>query len=296
MTLRRLILLVCFVSIAGCHSVRQAPISLWSVQSDSSHVYLMGSVHALAPDFYPLYGEFDQAFEQADTLVVEVNLHEIHEDEITQRMQQMGTYQSGSLEENLSPETLYLLNEYLEKTNQQLSAYNIMRPWFVSLQIGMQLLAAAGYDPELGIDQHYLYKAYGKKEILELESFSEQMDVLSGDSPEIQDLSLRASLQEVDRTPGDLARLVSAWQQGDADEIYRVATRPIRRYPQLEVQLDRLIDERNLKMVDKIRQYLDRPGTYLVIIGALHMGGRNGIVNLLSQDFKVTQWQRGKVP
>jgi uncharacterized protein YbaP (TraB family) len=153
-------------------------------------------------------------------------------------------------------------------------------------------LAVSGYDPELGIDQHYLYKAYGEKEILELESFSEQMQVLSGDPPEIQYLSLRASLQEVDRTSNDLARLVSAWQQGDADGIYRIATRPIKRYPQLEVQLDRFIDERNFKMANKIRQYLDRPGNYLVIVGALHMGGRNGIINLLEQDFEVTQRQR----
>lgn len=296
--MRRLLILICFISIAGCQGVksRVSPISLWSVQSDNSHIYLLGSMHALTPDFYPLYEEFDKAFEQADTLVVEVNLNAISEQEISIKLQQMGTYQTGSLQENISPETLDLLKDYLNNTGQQLSAYNNLRPWFISLQISMQLLSSAGYDPELGIDQHYLYKAIGKKEILELETFGEQMHILASDPAEIQDLSLRASLQEVDRTSSDLARLIAAWQKGDEDEIFRIATRPIRRYPALEVQLNRLIDARNMKMVDKIRQYLDRPGTYLVIVGALHMGGKNGIINLLRQDFEVIQQERHVFP
>lgn len=298
MILKRLLILVCFVSIASCQGIesRVSPISLWSVQSDDSLVYLLGSVHALTPDIYPLYEEFDKAFELADTLVVEVNLNAISEQDISIKLQQMGTYQTGSLQQNLSPETLDLLEGYLRKTDQQLSAYNNLRPWFVSLQIGMQLLAVAGYNPELGIDQHYLNKAQSKKEILELETFDEQMSILSSDPAEIQDLSLRASLQELDRTSSDLARLVAAWQRGNEDEIFRIATRPIRRYPELEAQLYRLIDERNMKMVDKIKQYLDQPGTYLVIVGALHMGGKNGIISLLRQDFEVIQQQRNLYP
>lgn len=298
MILKRLLILVCFVSIASCQGIasRVSPISLWSVQSDDSLVYLLGSVHALTPDIYPLYEEFDKAFELADTLVVEVNLNAISEQDISIKLQQMGTYQTGSLQQNLSPETLDLLEGYLRKTDQQLSAYNNLRPWFVSLQIGMQLLAVAGYNPELGIDQHYLNKAQRKKEILELETFDEQMSILSSDPAEIQDLSLRASLQELDRTSSDLARLVAAWQRGNEDEIFRIATRPIRRYPELEAQLYRLIDERNMRMVDKIKQYLDQPGTYLVIVGALHMGGKNGIIRLLRQDFEVIQQQRNVFP
>lgn len=292
MNLNRLILLIFVTSIAGCQSVRLAPISLWTIESDVSQVYLMGSVHALKPDFYPLYSEFDQAFEQAETLVVEVDLGRVPEHEIAAIMRRLGTYQSGSLRENLSLETWNLLVKHLEKGGQQPGAYDALRPWFVSLQISMQLLAAAGFDPELGIDQHYLTRARGKKSIEELESFSEQIRILSADSPEIQDLSLRTSLQEVDRAHVDLARLISAWQQGDMGEIYSIATKPARQYPQLEVQLSRLLDERNVRMANKIKQYLNRPGSYLVIIGALHMGGSNGIIKLLQQDYEVVQMRR----
>jgi hypothetical protein len=252
-------------------------------------VYLLGSVHALTPEFYPLYDEFDQAFDAADTLVVEVNLNKISEQEISIRLHQMGTYQTGNLEENLSAETMALLQAYLKKTNQRLSTFNNLRPWFVSLQIGMQLLSAAGYDPGLGIDQHYLSRASGNKQILELETFAEQINILAGDSAEIQDLSLRTSLLEIDRTSDDLAQLVAAWQVGDTDEMYRIATRPISRYPELAVQLNRLIDERNIKMAAKIAHYLREPGTYLVVVGALHMGGSNGIIHLLSQNHEVVQ-------
>jgi len=291
-------ILICMFSIAGCQSIQSqySPISLWSIQSGGSQLYLMASMHALTPDMYPLYDEFNKAYEQAETLVVEVNLNAISAAEISNNLHRYGSYRTGSLQQNLSPATLDLLKGYLAKTAQQMSTYNMMRPWFVSLQIGQQLLSAAGYDPALGIDQHYLMKATGAKQILELESFSEQMKILSSDSPAIQDLSLRASLMEADHASADLAELVTAWQRGDADEIYRIATEPIERYPVLEVQLHRLIDERNTKMVNSIRKYLHRPGTYLVIVGALHMGGRHGILNLLRKDYEVIQQHRPVSP
>ena len=50
-----------------------------------------------------------------------------------------------------------------------------------------------------------------------------------------------------------------------------------------------LIYERNTKMAHKIREYAATSGTYLVVVGALHMGGEQGLVHLLSQDYSVRQ-------
>ena len=83
--------------------------------------------------------------------------------------------------------------------------------------------------------------------------------------------------------------LVEAWQQGAADRMLEMTLVSTARYPELSVQMNSLIYERNTKMVHKIREYAATNGTYLVVVGALHMGGEQGLVHLLSQDYSVVQ-------
>jgi uncharacterized protein YbaP (TraB family) len=88
---------------------------------------------------------------------------------------------------------------------------------------------------------------------------------------------------------GDLDDLINAWQKGEADKMLYLTRRSTKRYPELTKQMDNLIDKRNIKMTDKIREYADTTGTYLVVVGALHMGGEKGIIQLLRDSYEVTQ-------
>ena len=46
----------------------------------------------------------------------------------------------------------------------------------------------------------------------------------------------------------------------------------------------------NIGMADKIEGYLNNKGTYFVIVGALHIGGEQGLLDLLSKKgFKIEQ-------
>jgi len=269
----------------------QRHLCLWSFESDEARIYLLGSIHAMKPDMYPLASPIVEAFEKADKVVFEVDLTKLNAYEMNQVMQQKGMYASPDLIQNdLKPDTLLLLMEYLEANRMALDQVEQMKPWYLMLTIGQRELSRLGFDAELGIDRYLQQLALQEeKEILQLETFSEQIDMLSSDPMSLQELSLRVSLEERKTVADDLEDLVDAWQDGDADKMLDLTLRSTRRYPELTKQMDTLIDKRNIKMTDKIHEYASTTGTYLVVVGALHMGGEKGIIQLLQDSYEVVQ-------
>jgi uncharacterized protein YbaP (TraB family) len=256
---------------------------------------MMGSVHALMEEDYPLPVEFEQAFSESETLVVEVNLNNVTSSQVVDLLKTYGTYEEGDLSQHLGQDTMAILEEYLAITHQEIDSYLHMKPWLVSLQISSQILKTAGYEPELGIDRHFLTKAEGNKQIIELESLETQIKLLASETPEAQEKALRLSLLEKDTFQEDLTELIAAWQRGDADGMYQQALESLNEDDGQELRLAELVDNRNIEMVRKIKGYLAQKGTYMVVVGALHMGGDSGILKLLGEDHAVEQIQR-KLP
>jgi uncharacterized protein YbaP (TraB family) len=245
----------------------------------------------MKPDMYPLAEPILDAFRKAEKVVFEVDLAQLDAYETSLLMQQRGMYTfPDSIKRDLQPETLVLLEDYLAETGIDMDQVNRMKPWYLMLTVGQLELSQLGFESAYGIDQYLQKRAAEEgKEILQLETLQEQIEILSGDSMFIQDLSLRASLEERSSVQEDLNLLVEAWQQGAVDKMLEMTLVSSARYPELSVQMNSLIYERNAKMVHKIREYAATKGTYLVVVGALHMGGEQGLVRLLSQDYSVKQ-------
>ncbi len=264
-------------------------ICLWSIQTPTTELFLLGSIHAVRPDMYPLPEAFEQAYSDSDTLVVEVDSYDVHPLDL-QLMQEKGHYADGdSIENNIKPDTLILLKKYLANENLSIERFRSMRPWLLTMTLAVRQITALGYDPALGIDNHFLKRARREKQILQLESMSEQIGILADEPAEIQELILKSNLVGLDETAAMLEVLIAAWQKGDVDEMHRITIVASEQYPLLKNWMDKLLNQRNLRMVEKIHGYLSTRGKYLVIAGALHMGGEEGIVNLLRQQYKVTQ-------
>lgn len=265
-------------------------ICLWSIQTDTAELYLLGSIHAVKADMYPLPKAFERAYRKADTLVVEVDLYDRQPSDRL-LMQTKGNYAAGdTIENNLTPDTLILLQQYLAKEDISMASLRTMKPWLLSMTLAIRQITALGYDPALGIDIHFMQRARQKKRILQLETFAEQIGILADDPPQIQELMLKASLVGLDETAQMLQVMIDAWQRGDADEMVAITSMANEEYPALKNWMNKLINQRNLRMVEKIKGYLSTRGTFLVIVGALHMGGEQGIVNLLRQQYEVTQF------
>ena len=81
--------------------------------------------------------------------------------------------------------------------------------------------------------------------------------------------------------------MVNAWRKGDSAELDRLLRREASENP---VLFRILTTDRNRRWLPKIVTMLAEDQDYLVVVGALHLVGSDGLVALLrNQGFKVEQ-------
>jgi len=286
-SLSKLLFLVLFTLSLNAKSI------LYKAESQTATVYILGSIHLAKPELYPLKEPIEKSYKESDVLVVELDPGSSHSMQVIQNsMMTLGMYPPGkSLKTELSAQTYKNLQQYLKKVGLSLEIMQPMRPWTVMLQLSVMEMVRLGYDPNLGIDQHFLTKAKREgKAVLELESAESQMALLSKDDKAFQDLLLRYTLEEMHEMEPLLNKMFKSWKEGDAKTLSTVVDSSLVVDPRLTGIYEELITKRNYKMTEKILGYLKTKKRYFVVVGAGHVVGNEGIVALLQKHgFKVTQ-------
>jgi len=153
---------------------------LWRVQSKRNTVYVLGSIHLLKKDVYPLSRTIEGAFEKSDVLAVEANVNDISRLDIGKLMESSVYPANDSLEKHVSGNTFNLIKEETARSGLPMELVYNQRPWFLGLTLESLELMKSGYDPNYGIDKYFLSKAEGRKKISELESLDYQINLLAG--------------------------------------------------------------------------------------------------------------------
>ncbi len=267
------------------------PVSMWRLSANGKDLYLLGSIHALSPDYYPLPRVIDEAFDWAEQVVLEVDISRIDPEATAELTRTLGHYPAGqSLDSQLTPRTLGLVKRYLAARGASLEQVSHVRPWLLGLQIGLAEVQRLGFDPGLGVESYFTQRAMAEgKRIGQLETLAEQLQILAADPPDIQDLSLRVALEEIGGLEQDMSRMMAAWSSGDADLLYLQAIESLNREPVFGPQIDRIIHDRNRTMAAEVRKLAASDTDTLVIVGALHLGGPQGMLALLAKYFQIEQ-------
>ena len=157
---------------------------------------------------------------------------------------------------------------------------NKQRPWFLALTLTSLETLKLGFDPRYGIDNYFLSKATGKK-ILELESFDYQIGLFSELSDKDQELFLLYTLKDLNVLKQELDGLIKAWTSGDTKGMELILTKSLEEDKRLSRIYEKLVYERNRSMASKIEDYLKKEETYFVMVGAGHLIGNQGIIEIL---------------
>jgi uncharacterized protein len=254
---------------------------LWKVQSKTNVVYVLGSIHYLKKEVYPLDEKIENAFDKSDILVVEANINDIKKEDIQKLIGSAFYPENETLEKNVSTETYEMVKKELGGLGLPPEVTNKQRPWFLALTLASLETLKLGFDPNYGIDKYFLSKATGKKKILELESFDYQINLFSQLSDKDQELLLLYTLKDIDVLKQELDRLIQAWTSGDTKGVESIVTRSLAEDKRLSPIYEKLIYERNRNMASQIEDYLKTKETYFVIVGAGHLVGNQGIIEIL---------------
>jgi uncharacterized protein YbaP (TraB family) len=254
---------------------------LWKLESTSAKVYVLGSIHAANDGLYPLDGRILSAFEEADTLVLETDLTPTAKLRGARLMQVAGSLPAQKrLEEQLDPDTRAQLARVLEELGIPASAVSSLRPWLVSLVLTMQKLESLGYRADLGIDEHFRSRAM-RKQVAALESVEEQVALFRDLPSEAQLASLKQTLEQLPQLSATMQRAVQAWKRGDAQSLDALLLEPMRRgFPSL---FERFFLERNRKMAQAVRRYLEGHGTVFMVVGSGHLIGDQSVLHFLEK-------------
>lgn len=281
-------LLLCAMS-APAHAEPPVPL-LWKVSDADNSVYLLGSFHLLKPGDYPLSKDVDAAFADAESLVFEIPPEQIASPGLAMQMSQAALRKDGtSLDSELSPALVAKLKAWeaghapgLQKMGLPPQALQMFQPWFVGLVISMVQMGDDGLDPRLGLDQHFAAEATTRgKPTSGLETGAQQIAFLAQMDHDEQLQFLSEAIDESQDGSRELEKLHAAWRAGDIHTLWDgMAADMKRQYPKLYAHIN---VERNDAWVPKIERRLAAPGRddTLVVVGALHLLGSDGVVEKL---------------
>ena len=255
---------------------------LWKISSEENFVYLLGSIHVAKPTIYPLDSVIEDAFLLADNLVVEVDINEVDAQETLRLVMEYGTYPEGDgFKDNVSEELYTKLNEQFWQFGISIKLLDMYKPWFIYLTLDQLTWLNLGYQPEYGIDYYFLDKAITtEKDIIELETAEDQIELLSLFSDELAIMILDEYVDNMP-TQEDIQLLFDAWEDGDAAEMELLIFEALVEEPALAPFYEMMFDERNFDIVVRIDEFLAEDEVYFIVVGAGHLVGENGLINLL---------------
>lgn len=256
---------------------------LWKVTSEGNTVYVLGSLHMLRQQDYPLNKSIEDAFSKSVILAVEANINDVANLDLQTLMEKALYPENETLEDNVSQETYETIKKETGRLGLPLMLVDRQKPWFLALSLTSMELLRLGFNPSYGIDMHFMNKASGEKEIVELESLEYQIDLLSNLSDDEQESFLLYTLRDLHVLEQELQSMIIAWKSGDPKALASIMKKSAAGDIDMSTVYEKLITERNRNMVGKIEGYLEEDETYFVIIGAGHLVGEKGIINFLKE-------------
>jgi hypothetical protein len=261
----------------------------WKITGKAGVIYLVGSVHLLTKDFYPLSPTLEQAFAKSDVLVEEADLEELTSPQAQLTMLARSMLPAGqSLDTVVSRETFARVSKRVEELGLPVEPLKRFKPWALALMLASLEWQKAGFDAELGLDRHFYDRARQEgKTVQGLETAEYQISRFDGIAKAQQERMLIETLSELDAEMANITSLTRSWKAGDADAVERVVLQELKRDP---VMYQRLLVERNRNWMPKIEALAARPGTAFVVVGAAHLVGPDGLLAMLrARGYRIEQ-------
>jgi hypothetical protein len=277
--MKRLLAIVLALTAACAEPVRSEP-ALWTLKDRDSEIVIFGSVHLLPEGVKWRSRRLERAIARADEIWFELPDEGAVNASAALEAAQRGTLPPGEkLSALLSAEGRQRLARLVEVYRLPPDAVERLEPWLADITLQVAAYQRDGAREHLGVERVIGARAPAKARRRAFESAAEQLDFFDGAPLEDQVASLERSMRELEQDPGSFRTLIAAWSRGDLQTIEREALAPLR---EAAPELYRtLIVSRNRRWADEITRMLHGRGRVVVVVGAGHLAGPDGVPALL---------------
>jgi uncharacterized protein len=275
--------------LGGVTAHAEAPV--WAIKGAKNTVYLAGSVHLLRASESKLPAAFDTAYADSAALVMEIDMDDLNPTEAQGLMLEKGVYTGDdTLSDVIGKDRFAKLDKQASEMGIPSEALERFQPWMAAMTLAELQLAKLGFDPESGVEKQITAHAVSDhKEITGFETLNEQLGLLANLSPSDQIKFLDLTLEEMGEMQGETDALVAAWRTGNAPKLASILSEEYGVAPGLYATL---VSDRNRRWMPQIEKLLKSDKNYMVVVGTLHIVGKNGLLDLLkSEGFTSRQLQ-----
>jgi uncharacterized protein YbaP (TraB family) len=286
----RFVVVVVALLAAGLPVQTQGKHFLWKVEgAGGATAYLLGSLHVLSEDAYPLPAPIEKAFAESTTLVEEIDLDEMSDPTAMMAALAKAMLTDGkTLDQLIAPATYAEVKARAENAGLPMVALDRMKPWLVAVTLMGPTMQAAGFKAEFGVDRHFFDRAKARAQPRRaLETIASQLDRFDSMPLPVQEALLKATIEDLDTQVSGVKDMVRAWKAGDLAGVEKLTLTAFKESPELYKSL---LVERNQNWVPHVEKCLaDKAGCFIVV-GAAHLIGADGLPSLLTKrGLKVTQ-------
>ena len=250
--------------------------------------YILGTHHGCPFNYCDSIPGLMKAFDKVDNIIGEINMIEFSEmsPERMQKMQAMMMMPADtSLLSLFNEEETAKVNDWLKnQMGASLEMLSVMKPMTIMVTVQNKILMEMM--PELAtmtsIDKYMQTLGQSKgKTIGELETADYQMELLYANSLEEQADALLEMIGHGD-SKELMHQLTDAYKSQDLDTLWEIFQEQMTGY-----EYDTIVKVRNLNWEKQMKELLPKQST-LFVVGAGHLPGESGMINLLREaGFKV---------
>lgn len=284
-------LIVIFLINVFCVLNSFAQTSIWKISKNGKTLYLGGSIHLLRESDYPLPKEYDSAFVESDKIVFETDIEKLEDPAFAQSFIAEGTFKDGkNLHNVLTKKNYEKLKKECAKVSLPLDMMTNFKPSIIILTLTTMKFQTMGLSAE-GIDKYYHLKGKEANKSFDfLETVDEQKNVLLKMGEGNENNYVKHSIKSFDDIETDFDAMVSDWRNGNTTIMNKQLKETKADYPAI---YQSLLVQRNNNWMPKIQQYLTDKQIEFVIVGALHLHGKEGLLALLkAKGYTVEQYKK----
>ncbi len=257
------------------------PVTLWRIDGETNSIWLLGSIHLLREEDHPLPAVIDRAYEEADVVVMELDMDDLDPVYTQAAFKSAGVMTDGTTLEDLMGDGPYAAaEEAAAVVDIPLDMLAQSEPWLAAITVELMMLYRIGFNPLLGVETTMTNRAVADGKPIEgLETVDEQLDFLDGLPLEAQREMLLQTLAQSASLSESIDVMIEAWHRGDTATLEEELLGAFEEQAELN---EVLLTNRNRRWVEKILTWLDDDRDYLVVVGALHLVGDGGVPALLA--------------
>lgn len=253
--------------------------ALFVARDADSAIYLFGTVHIRRPGSDWGGPAAQAALAEADEFWTEMDISDASQRDVQALIISQGmAAPDRPLSSYLNKAEREELATAIARFNGSPEMFERMRPWLAGMMLSVLPMMQQGYEADAGVDRA-VTAAAGDARPRTFETAADQIGFFANLSDEAQREFLLDGIRGANEDASEMDAMSGAWERGDLGTLERMALDDFERdYPEL---FEVLFTRRNRAWVETLTHELDGDGVDFVAVGAAHLLGDGGIVELL---------------